>query len=194
MDIPPALATRQFKILLGTLGQLMEVAVKRSPAFWRQCTRDVTVEVSSRDGVAYTYAFSNRAMVGRPGPAAPPGPTVALCFETAAEGFRCLSSPKAVGLIVNSLLARRAEVSGNPVLFLWFYGLTRIVIPVGRTGPLPAPLPDSFTAPNPQSKVHARIIREPAVAAVDPAWTAAIAARRKMAMVQGVAGEPVPMW
>ncbi|MGH9000887.1 MAG: hypothetical protein ACRDY7_16015 [Acidimicrobiia bacterium] len=194
MATPQVLATRQFKVLLSTLGALMSQAARRSPAFWRQCTGDVVVEVSSRDGVAHTYIFSRRAMVSRPGPAAPTTPTVALCFDTAADGFRCLSSPKAVGLVVKSLLARTAEVSGNPVLFLWFYGLTRIVVPIGRTGPLPGYLPGDFTLPDPHSKVHGRITREPAVSEIDPAWTDAIAARRTMVMVRGVAGEPFARW
>jgi hypothetical protein len=184
----------KFKTLLSSLGFLMEQASRRSPHFRSQVTRDLVVEISSGDGVAHHYVFARtgRSVVSRSGPA--PQATVALQFDTAAEGFRALSSPKAVRHIVKALLARMAVIRGNPVLFLWFYGLTRIVIPLGRERPLREPLPGALVAPNPASKVADRITREPAVPEIDPSWTNAIEQRRKMAMVQGVAGEPVPMW
>jgi hypothetical protein len=107
--------------------------------------------------------------------------------------LRAFSSPKAVGHVVRGLLAGTAVIRWNPVLFLCFYGLTRIVIPVGRQRPLPSPLPGALLAPNPASKVAGFVTREPAVAEIDPGWTNGIEQHRKLAIVQGAAGERIPM-
>jgi hypothetical protein len=183
------LARKGFGALLATLGFLMEQAGRRSRRFRSQITRDVVVEITSADGVArhYVFAADRRAMSSRPGPAT--GPTVALCFESAGLGFLTLLSPRAVGRIVQALLARRATVQGNAVLLLWFYGLTRMVIPLGRQRPLREPLPGALRTPDPSSRVAGRITREPAAAALDRQWTAAARQRARMAMLQGVAGE-----
>lgn len=181
-----------FQTVLAALGALMEQAARRSPAFWRQITRDLTVEISSRDGVAQHYVFrrDGRTVESCPGPAA--APSVALTFDTGWQGARALASPKAVGVIVKATLARTATITGNPALLLWFYGLTRVVVPLGRTAPLADPLPGALAAPDPASRVWDRIPRLPAVDAIDPAWSEGVAARRTLAQVRGVAGEPLP--
>jgi hypothetical protein len=183
-----------FKTMLSILGFLMEKASRHSPIFRSQVTGDVVVEISSGDGVAHHYVFSRtgRSVASRPGPA-PEAATVALCFASAGQGLRAFSSPRAVGHVVQALLAGTATIRGNPVLFLWFYGLTRIVIPVGRQRPLSSPLPGALLAPNPASKAAGFVTREPARAKIDPGWTNGIEQHRKLAIVQGSAGEAIPM-
>jgi hypothetical protein len=102
-------------------------------------------------------------------------------------------SPWAVGLIVRACLARKATITGNPVLFLWFFGLIRIVLPVNRQKKLRQPLPGALRAPDPARLADARVTREPAQASIDPAWTGGIVQGRKLAVVMGAAGEPLPM-
>jgi hypothetical protein len=68
------------------------------------------------------------------------------------------------------------------------------VLPYGRQRPLKTPLPGALTEPDPGSKVAGRITREPAAQALDPGWTGAVAARKKMAMVRGSTGDDIPMW
>ena len=102
--------------------------------------------------------------------------------------------PHAVGKFVRALLDGTAEYQGNAVLLLWFYGLTRFVLPIGRMGPLRDVPQDAYIAPNLDSKVAGRILREPPMAELDPTWTLAHQQRAKMVMPRGSAGESVPLW
>ena len=181
-------------ILLAALGLLMAVAGRVLPAFRRQVTRDVVVEISSAGGVAHHYAFhaATRSMASRGGAAT--DPSVALRFESPWLGVGCLLSRRCVGRIHTALLARRATVAGNAVLLLWFYPLTRLVIPYARQRPLRAPLPGAATGPAPAGRVATRTVREPAVAALDPSWTGARERRDTMAIARAARGEHVPMW
>jgi hypothetical protein len=181
-------------VLLAALGLLMAAASRMVPAFRRQVTRDVVVEISSAGGVAHHYAFSaaTRTMASRRGAA--PNSSVALRFESAWVAVGCLLSRRCVGRIHTALLTRRATVTGNTVLLLWFYPLTRLVIPYARRRPLRSPLPGVIAAPDPSSRVAGRTVREPAVAEVDPAWTGAVERRDTMAIARGARGERIPMW
>ena len=51
--------------------------------------------------------------------------------------------------------------AGNAALLLWFWGLTRIVIPYGRMPHGGAPIEGALTEPNPSSSVYDQIVREP---------------------------------
>jgi hypothetical protein len=165
-----------FRALLATLGLMMEQASRRSRRFKSQITRDLVVEITTSDGLAHHYEFvsGRREVVSRAGRA--PSAAVSVNFETSRLGFLSLSAPDAVGRIVKLLLARRATVAGNPVLLLWFYGLTRHVIPLGRQRPLKHPLPGA------------------AAANLDPEWRAAQDQAAKVPMVRAVAGEEIPRW
>jgi hypothetical protein len=52
-------------------------------------------------------------------------------------------------------------------------------------------MPDAYIAPNLAGKVADRITREPAVDALDPAWTEAAAQREKLILWQVGRGAPV---
>jgi hypothetical protein len=56
---------------------------------------------------------------------------------------RALLSPRAIGRIVEGMNTGEVRIDGNPVLLLWFHGLTRIVAPIGRSRRprRPAPVP-----------------------------------------------------
>jgi hypothetical protein len=105
-----------------------------------------------------------------------------------------LASPHAVGKIVHALLEGGANYQGNGVLVLWFFALTRYVLPTGLIRPLRDPLPDSYVAHNPKSAVASRITREPEATELDPEWIDVHRLRAKMCMIRGSAGESVPMW
>ncbi|HEX3614729.1 MAG TPA: hypothetical protein VHU88_23780 [Sporichthyaceae bacterium] len=183
-------------LLLSTLGEMLKVASRVSERFRAQVTEDLTIEVASTDGVAHHYVFraANRSVASRRG-RAPGTPDLALEFRSAALGFRTLVRTDAIGEIMKLLHARRATYTGNAVYVLWFWSLRSMVLPYGRDRRLPgAGLPGALTAPDPASKVADRITRGPAVAALDPSWTAALAARDRMAMLRRIRGEDVPMW
>lgn len=181
-----------FRLVLATLGTGIELACRLSDTFRRQVTRDLIVQIGSADGVFHHYVFTPRAVTSRTGPTI--APTLSLCFDNARQGCITLASPRAVGRVVHALLERTAEYQGNAVLLLWFYGLTRFVLPIGRTGRLRVAPPDAYVAPNLSSKVAGRIVREPPTTELDPTWKLAHQQRAKMVMTRGSAGEPVPMW
>lgn len=186
---------RAFRVLLATLGVALNVASRCSGRFRAQVTTDLTIEVSSSDGVARHFVFSraNRSAASRPGKS-PTIPDLGLNFATAWLGFRTLVRTDAVGEIVRLLHARRATYAGNAVYVLWFWSLRSMVLPYGRDHPLREGLPGALAAPNPASKVAGRIVREPVAVELDPAWTRAAQARSQMALTRGCRGDDVPMW
>jgi hypothetical protein len=183
-----------FKTLLRVLGILMARASRKNPWFRSQVNRDMTIEVTSADGVAHHYVFtrSTRRVESKTGPAT--APTVSVRFDTAGQGLRDLVDPHAVGRIVNGALDRRVVITGNAALLLWFWGLTRIVIPYGRMSRDGAPIGGALTEPNPSSSVHGQIVREPIAHEIDPRWEAAVAARATLTALRSPAGEDCPMW
>lgn len=182
-----------FRLVLALLGVGMFAACRLSANFRRQVTRSLTIEVGSADGTFHHFVFTPRAMVSRSG-AAPSSPTVLLHFASARQGLLALASPHAVGKIVQALLEGGAVYRGNATLVLWFFCLTRFVLPIGKTGALREPLPDAHVAPNFDSAVAGRITREPPATELDPTWRDAHARRAQMAMIRGSAGDRVAMW
>ena len=181
-----------FRCALAGLGMGLQLASRWSTRFRGQTAHARTVEIGSADGVWHRYDFSARGVASRPVRA--DQPAVSLCFDNARLGLRTLISPHAVGRIVRALLDRSAEYEGNAVLVLWFFGLTRFVLPIARTAPLRTPLPDAYLQHDPHSKVAARIVREPVTDALDPNWHAAHPAHARMVMIRGSAGESVKLW
>jgi len=180
---------------LVVLGLLLKVANRTSPRFRAQVTTDLVLEITAGGGCAHHYRFraADRSVSSRTGRAA--GPTdLSLNFESAALGFRTLSRPDAIGRLVRLAQAGRVRYTGNATYALWFWGLTRMVLPLGRQRPLREPLPGALCAPDPRSKVAGRITREPVAAELDPGWVGAHTARAGTAMLRGVNGEEIPLW
>ena len=184
------------RVLLAALGVLLKIACRVSKRFRQQITQDLSIEVTSSDGAAHHYVFhrADRSMSSRTGKA-PGGADLALNFDTGLLGFRTLIRPDAIGEIHRLLLARRATYTGNATYVLWFWSLTRMVLPYGRERRVGGDgFPGALTVPNPASKVYDRVVREPVAGELDPNWTAAAAARARMAMVRGSRGDDIPMW
>lgn len=181
-----------FGAALTVLGLGLEVARRSSARFRAQLAHPRTVQVGSADGVYHHYSFRVDRVSSRCGAAQ--ASDVSLCFDNASLGLRTLLSPHAVGRIVQALLARDAEYDGNAVLVLWFFALTRYVLPVGRTAPQRDALPGAYVEHDPHSNVATRIVREAVTAELDPAWHAAHIRRAQMVMPRGSAGEAVRLW
>lgn len=184
-----------FRVLLAALGLLLHVGRRGSERFRAQITTDLTIEVSSADGVAHHYVFhrAGRRMASRSGHA-PGTPDLAVRFETAFLGLRTLVRPDAIGAVVKLLHARRVTYTGNAAHVLWFWSLTRMVLPYGRERSDRERLPGALAAPDPASKVADRVTREPVAHVLDPHWPQAATARAHMAMIRGSAGEDIPLW
>ena len=181
-----------FRGTLAFLGFAMQIACRASAHFRSQVGHPRTVYIGSADGVHRVFYFTPRALTTRAGRIE--NPSVGLCFDNAWLGIVTLLSPRAVGRINTALLERKAEYEGNAVLVLWFFALTRFVLPIARTAPLKSPPPDEYIAHDPNSKVSSRIVREPAANELDPNWTAAHARHAQMVMPRGSAGEAVRLW
>ncbi|MGD9603498.1 MAG: hypothetical protein AB7O21_19760 [Gammaproteobacteria bacterium] len=186
------LARAAFRCALAGLGVGLRLAYLASARFRAQVAHPRVVQVGSADGVFRHYRFTPRAVASFPGRVA--NPDVGVCFDSAGRGLVTLLSPRAVGGIVHALLDETAEYEGNAVLVLWFFGLTRFVLPIGRTAPLRDPPPAAYVAPDPHGRVAGRIVREPVTHALDPAWVGAHAQRAKMVMPRGSAGDAVRLW
>lgn len=184
-----------FRLLLGALGLLLHVGRRVSERFRAQITTDLTLEISSADGVAHHYVFrrAGRTFASRSG-RAPRTPDLAVRFDSAFLGFRTLIRPDAIGTIMKLLHARRVTYTGNAAHVLWFWSLTRMVLPYGRERSYKENLPGAMAAPNPSSKVEGRITREPVAVELDPHWPQAASAREHMAMIRGSHGEDIPLW
>lgn len=181
-----------FRLVLGFLGVLMVLGGRVSRRFRRQVSRDLTVQISSDDGVSQTFLFHartrtmtlSRTFVGRP--------DCALRFATAHEGIFALLSPRAIGKVVDGMNTGGTRIDGNSALILWFYGLTRVVLPIGRSRLPRRRIPHPTRGPEREAPWAARIIREPAVKDLAPGWSGAWRARSRMLIVRVPGGEPPP--
>jgi hypothetical protein len=183
------------RVLLAVLGLLLRVGRQLSPRMRAQLTTDLVLEIRSGDGVAHHYVFrgAHRSVASHGGKFE--GPTdLTITFKTAWLGFRTLLRTDAVGTIVALALADRVRHTGNAAYARWFWGWTRMVLPLGRQRPLRKNLPGALTEPDPASKVAGRITREPVATDLDPNWTGAHSARDEMALMQGTAGKEPALW
>jgi hypothetical protein len=178
--------------LLTVLGLLMRQASRRVDRFRRQVTRDLLIEIRSADGARQQYRFHaatrRMSLPRRPVERA----ECTLSFPTAREGLRALLSPRAIGRIVEGMNTGGTRIDGNPVLLLWFHGLTRIVAPIGRSRRPRRPAPVPIRAPERDAPWAKRIIREPPVAELSREWPQAWAAREKLLQIRAAAGERLP--
>lgn len=184
-----------FRVLLSALGLLLMLAARVSKRFRSQVSRDLVVEVRALDGLAHHYVFSGatQRMASRTGRFDGEA-AVSLCFASSGLGFRTLIRTDGIGEVQRLMLAGRASHTGNAAYLLWFWGLTRMVLPHGHERPFRTGLPGALLAPDPASKVTGRIVREPATETLDPAWTDAHVAHTKMALIRSNHGEDVPLW
>ncbi len=178
--------------LLTMLGLLMRLTSLHVDRFRRQVTRDVLLEIRSEDGARQQYqlhAATRRLTLPRhPVQHA----ECALAFPTARVGLRILISRRAIGRLVEDMNVGDTRIDGNPVLLLWFHGLTRIVAPIGSTRRPRHPAPVPAREPEREAAYASRIIREPPVSELSRDWPEAWAAREKLLQIRAAAGEQLP--
>ncbi len=169
-----------FRLVLWTIGALLAAASRVSDRVRSQLARDLTLVIRSRDGVARSYSVRGRRISSSAGDAA--DAACVVTFHTAAIGAQIFVAPDAIGRIVGGCESGEVECRGDVAIVLWFYELT--------IGLMPWPTrkahvyPDAYTAPDPGMKAADRITREPAVAALDPAFTRAMTQRDKLEIWQ----------
>lgn len=180
------------RVVLLVLGVLMVLGGRFSARFRRQVTRDLVFTLSAEDGPSRYYELHARTRTltlprhpGRP-------VDCALRFPSSREALLTLLSPKAIGRIVDGMNTGHTEIDGNAVLMLWFYGLTRVVLPIGRSRLPKRPIPAPERTPETRAAYAERITREPAVTELDRAWEAGWRGRNKLLHARGAEGEPLP--
>lgn len=178
--------------LLSGLGVLMALASLRTDRFRRQVTRNLLFEISSVDGARQQYrlhAATRRLTVPRR-PHARADCT--LTFPSARVGLRTLLSRRTIGRIVEDMNHGDTRIDGNPVLLLWFHGLTRVVAPIGFTRRPRRPGSVPLRGPEHHAAWAQLILREPPVEELSRDWPQAWAAREKLLQVRAPAGERLP--
>ena len=83
-------------------------------------------------------------------------------------------------------------MTGSAYIVLWFWGLTRKFVKIGRERQPRIPIPGAYLEHDPASNGTETILIEPSVLRLDPAWTDAWKARSTLYMVRACTGEPVP--
>jgi len=180
------------RALLRSLGVLMVLASRRVNRFRRQVTRDLLIEIRSQDGVRQQFQLhgASRSMTL---PRRPVGPAeCTLIFPTARVGLRTLVSRRTIGRIVEGMNFGDTRIEGNPVLLLWFHGLTRIVAPIGSTRRPRRPGSVPVRAPEHDAPYARRIVREAGVGELSRDWPLAWAARAKLHQIRVTTGEGIP--
>jgi hypothetical protein len=178
--------------LLTGLGVLMVLASRRVDRFRRQVTRDLLIEIRSGDGARQRYrlhAATRRLTLTRDDVQSA---DCTLTFPTARMGLRILISRRTIGRLVEDMNFGGTRIDGNPVLMLWFHGLTRVVAPIGSTRRPRRPAPVPIRVPERDAPWAKRIIREPPVAELSRDWPEAWAAREKLLQIRAANGERLP--
>jgi hypothetical protein len=180
------------RLLLFAWGHGLALASRFDPALRSRVTRSFTLEVSADEGVARQWRFDGhrRRITTRNGMAA--APEHALRFARAGDALRALLSPRAIRHIVEGTQRGSVRLEGNAAVVLWFFGLTRRLVAIGREpGPRRA-LPSAYLRPDSRSNGDEAIPIEPACDELDHGWTRAWEQRAKLLTVRAIAGEPPP--
>jgi hypothetical protein len=179
------------RILLWFLGQCIARGSRFMPSVRSQITRTLTFELSGGDRVARHWVFDGqlRRATTHSGHAA--APDCALRFSSSWQALRTLSSPLTVDKVVRGVEDGMVELHGSAFVLLWFHGLTRKFVKIGRASGPRHRIPDAYIAHDPAACGAETIVIEPAVVRLDPAWTAAWKARSTMSQVRAYTDEPM---
>lgn len=181
-----------FWLILTSLGAMMAIASRYSKRFRRQVTRDMVIEIRTEDGIGRQYRFRAKGRVMDVQWQRSEEVDCALIVSSGWHGLRTFLSTRVVGHFVDGMNDGRLRVEGNPIVMLWFHGLTRIVAPIGRSRRPRKPIPVTLRGPEYDAPWARRIIREPSVRELSREWPEAWAAREKLLQLRAPAGERLP--
>lgn len=185
------MANIALRALLWTLGVVMTQGSKVMPSLRSQVTKTLTFELSAGDKVARHWTFDAPTRRIRSAPGRADRADCAAHFHSSAGALHALASSHTVDRFVAGLQNGSAELTGSAFVLLWFHGLTRKFIKLGKPAGPSYALPDRYLAPDPEATGNETIIIEPAVIRLDPSWTAAWKARATLLQVRSTTDEPV---
>ena len=107
-----------FFLVLWSVGALLALASRLSARLRAQLTRDMSVSIGSRDGVARSYVFRNRRVSSHTG--LEPTAHCTLLFQTAAEGVQIFLAPDCITQVVTGLASKEIALQGAPTSVVWF--------------------------------------------------------------------------
>jgi len=179
------------RMVLWFLGQCIARGSRFVPSVRAQITRTLVFELSAGESVARHWIFDGpqRRAATRGGRA--DAADCSVHFASSGQALRALVSPRTVDKVVAGLHDGTAELHGSAFVLLWFYGLTRRFVKLGRPSGPRHRLPDPYLAHDPAASGSETIIVEPPVVRLDPAWTDAWRARSTLLQVRATTGEPV---
>ena len=178
-------------ILLWSLGQCIAQGSRFMPSVRSQITRTLTFELSAGDRVARHWLFDGQSRRATTYSGRAAAADCSVHISSSWQALRMLSSPLTVDKIVHGLHVGTVELQGSAFVLLWFHGLTRKFVKIGRANGPRHRIPDAYVAHDPAASGSETIIAEPAVVRLDPAWTAAWKARSTLWMVRACTDEPM---
>jgi hypothetical protein len=179
------------RMLLWVLGQCIAQGSRFMPSLRSQITRSLTFELSAGDGVARHWVFDGQLRRATTYSGHAIAPDCAVHISSSWQALRTLSSPRTVDKIVHGLHDATVTLHGSAFVLLWFYGLTRKFVKIGRAQGPRHRIPAAYIAHDPAACGAETIVIEPAVVRLDPTWTAAWKARSTLSMVRACTDEPM---
>jgi hypothetical protein len=177
------------RALLWVLGYGLVLASRFSAAVRSQITRNLTVEISTDDGVARHWMFDSQQRRVSVSAGRAEAPDFAVRFTSSGQALGDLTSPRALDRIMGGLMHGAVRLEGSPLILLWFHGLMRKLVAIGGAGPARQALPGGYLAHDPASDGAEQITIEPAVRQLDPRWTAAWNSRARLWIVRAASGD-----
>jgi len=185
------MADAALRTLLWLLGQCIAWGSRYMPSLRSQITRTLTFELSAGEHVARHWAFDAQLRCATTHSGRSATPDCSVHIDSSWRALRMLVSPATVDKIVRGLHEGTVELHGSAFVLLWFHGLTRKFVKLGRADGPRHHIPDAYLAHDPAACGAETIIIEPAVVRLDPAWTGAWKARSTLSMVRAVTDEPM---
>jgi hypothetical protein len=192
-ELIPAVITRPvLTVLLGSLGAGLAVLSRFKWSVRAQVTRTLSLEISTADGVCRRWYFDGRTrrITSTTRPSGEPDHQIH--FRSSSQALGALTSRRAIDKMVAGIAQHQMQLRGHAFILVWFYGLTRQLVRIGRTRGPRRPVPGGYVRPDPSRDGPEPIIREPAVEELDPDWQNAWTARARLWTVRAGNREPMP--
>ena len=119
----------KFKLLLLALGVMMKRASKNKSEFKKVLEgKDMTFELSSEEGPCRSYTIKDQTVSSARGKIVE-APEFAIRFETSAQGWEALTSPKGQVVFMKGIQDKTIRIEGNPMEVMWFQKAVEKALP-----------------------------------------------------------------